>query len=134
MLPFIWPSCPALLYLVIIKKLNNMNTPQTTPIQSDYKVWVNQKSPFIKDYSFYNLKKGDKVSFLNCYRNDEPTNAIFIKYEIIELGKGYILKFGPKNFKRAKQITAIVEYTNIHNIKMKWRILKDGYTELIEVI
>ena len=58
----------------------------------------------------------------------------FIKYEIIELGKGYILKFGPKNFKRAKQITAIVEYTNIHNIKMKWCILKDGYIELIEVI
>ena len=111
-----------------------MSTPQTTPIQSDYKVWVNQKSPFIKDYSSYKLKKGDKISFLNYYRNDEPTNCIFIKYEIIELGTGYMLKFGPKNFKKAKQITAIVEYTNIHNIKMKWRVLKDGYTELIEAI
>jgi hypothetical protein len=111
-----------------------MNTPQTTPIQPDYKIWVNQKSPFIKDYSSYNLKKGTKVSFLNCYRNDEPTNCIFIKYEILELGTGFFIPFGPKNFKRAKQVTAIVEYTNIHNIKMKWRILKDGYTELIEAI
>ena len=111
-----------------------MSTPQTTPIQPDYKVWVNQKSPFLKDYSFYDLKKGDKISFLNYYRNNERTNCIFIKYEIIELGTGYMLKFGPKNFKKAKQITAIVEYTNIHNIKMKWRVLKDGYTELIEVI
>jgi hypothetical protein len=111
-----------------------MSTPQTTPIQPDYKVWVNQKSPFIKDYSSYKLKKGDKISFLNYYRNNERTNCIFIKYEIIELGTGYILKFGPKNFKKAKQITAIVEYTNIHNIKMKWRVLKDGYTELIEAI
>jgi hypothetical protein len=111
-----------------------MNTPQTTPIQADHRVWVNQKSPFIKDYSFYNIKKGTKVSFLNCYRNDEPTNCIFIKYEITELGTGMIIPFGPKNFKKAKQVTAIVEYTNIHNIKMRWRILKDGYTELIEVI
>ena len=42
--------------------------------------------------------------------------------------------FGPKNFKKAHKIVSVVEYINTHNIKEKWRINKEGYTELIEVI
>jgi len=91
------------------------------------------QSTFLKDYSFYNLKKGDKVSVLNSSDNKRH-NCAFIKYEIIELKTGFIIPFGPRNFKRARQVIAIVEHINTHNIKSKWRIIKDGYTEIIEAI
>jgi hypothetical protein len=110
-----------------------MFTSQSTQTPAQYKEWLNQKSPFLKDYSFYDLKKGDKVSVLNNSDN-KRYNCTFIKYEIIELGTGFFISFGPKNFKRAKHIVAIVEHINVHNIKMKWRIQKEGYTEIIEVI
>ena len=37
----------------------------------------------------------------------------FIKYEIMELGTGFFKKFGPKNFKKAKMVTAKINYNNI---------------------
>ena len=126
MLPFIWLPSQVMLYLTIIKKYNKMT-------QEQFTAKLSQKSPFLKDYEFYNLKKGDKVSVLHDYHNTKH-NCTFIKYEIVELKTGFVIPFGPKNFKKAHKIVSVVEYINTYNIKEKWRINKEGYTELIEVI
>ena len=94
---------------------------------------LSQKSPFLKDYDFYNLKKGDEVSVLNDYHN-KKYNCTFIKYEIVELKTGFVIPFGPRNFKKAHKVVSVVEYINTYNIKEKWKINIEGYTELIEVI
>jgi len=51
----------------------------------------------------------------------------------MELGTGFFKKFGPKNFKKAKMITAKINYNNIHNINVKINLIKDGEAESIKV-
>ena len=87
----------------------------------------------LQDYDFYKAKKGDKVSVFNTFVN-QRFNCEFIRYEILELGTGFHIPFGPKNFKRAKQIIAVVSYINEYGIKGKWRMVIDGEAESIEVI
>ena len=87
----------------------------------------------LQDYDFYKAKKGDKVSVFNTFVN-QRFECEFIRYEILELGTGFHIPFGPKNFKRAKQIIAVVSYINEYGIKGKWRMVIDGEAESIEVI
>jgi len=99
----------------------------------EFKNYLATPSQNLQDYAFYKAKKGDKISVFNTFVN-QRFNCEFIKYEIVELNTGFFISFGPKNFKRAKQITAVVNYTNEHGIKMKWRMIVDGEAEAIEVI
>lgn len=111
-----------------------MNSPLQTPTDAHtYKIWINQVSPNLKDFSFYKAKKGDKISIFNSFTN-LTLQCEFVKYEIIELGTGFMKPFGPKNFKKAKQISCIVIYTNSWGIKNKITMLRDGDTETIEII
>ena len=87
----------------------------------------------LQDYDFYKAKKGDKVSVFNTFAN-QRFKCEFIRYEILELKTNFHIPFGPKNFKRAKQIIAVVSYTNEHGIKMKWRMVGDGEAEAIKII
>ena len=87
----------------------------------------------LQDYDFYKAKKGDKVSVFNTFVN-QRFECEFIRYEILELGTGFHIPFGPKIFKRAKQIIAVVSYINEYGIKGKWRMVIDGEAESIEVI
>ena len=87
----------------------------------------------LQDYDFYKAKKGDKVSVFNTFVN-QRFECEFIRYEIWELRTNFVIPFGPKNFKRAKQIIAVVSYTNEYGIKGKWRMNIDGEAEAIKII
>jgi hypothetical protein len=99
----------------------------------EFQTYLNTPSQNLQNYSFYKAKKGDKISVFNKFAN-QRFECEFIKYEIIELETGLFKKFGPKNFKKAKQIIAVVNYINEHNIKMKWQMLSEGESESIEII
>ena len=43
------------------------STTQVPTNASEYRVWVNQVSPNLKDFNFYKAKKGDKVSIINSF-------------------------------------------------------------------
>ena len=103
------------------------------PTIDQYRLFVNQLSPNLKDFSFYKAKKGDKVSIINSFSNLR-LQCEFIKYEIVELGTGFVKSFGPKNFKKAKQVTCIVIYTNPYGIKVKMKMLHEGEAESIIII
>ena len=62
-----------------------MNTPQTTPIQSDYKVWVNQKSPFKVASNIVDISEGERDHF--CFTNKNLSSSCFgEKYSSHSLG------------------------------------------------
>ena len=103
------------------------------PTIAEYRIFVNQVSPNLKDYSFYNAKKGDKIS-ITCLSSNSVLQCEFVKYEIVELGTGFIKSFGPKNFKKAKKIICTVFYTDSYGIKYKMKMLGDGETESIIII
>lgn len=109
------------------------STTQVPTNASEYRVWVNQVSPNLKDFSFYKAKKGDKVSVINSFSNLR-LQCEFVKYEIVELGTGFVKSFGPKNFKKAKQVICNVIYTNSYGIKVKMKMSYEGEAESIVVI
>jgi hypothetical protein len=99
----------------------------------EFQIFLNTPSLNLQNYSFYKAKKGDKVTFYHSFSNT-TLEGEFIKYEIMELGTGFFKKFGPKNFKKAKMVTAKINYNNIHNINVKINLIKDGEAESIEII
>ena len=103
------------------------------PTIDQYRIFVNQLSPNLKDFSFYNAKKGD-IIYITCSSSNSVLQCEFIKYEIVELGTGFIKSFGPKNFKKAKQIICNVFYTDSYGIKYRMKMLGDGETESIIII
>ena len=79
------------------------------------------------NYENYNLKKGDQVKFTFIYPKghaDEGAKefkGIFSKYLIVN-DKRFVLKFGPRNFKKASYIIAEVIYTNEYGVKIKFPV------------
>ena len=104
-----------------------------SPTIAQYRLFVNQLSPNLKDFNFYNAKRGDKIS-ITCSSSNSILQCEFIKYEIVELGTGFIKSFGPKNFKKARKIICTVFYTDPYGIKYRMRMLGDGETESIIII
>ena len=55
-----------------------------SPTIAQYRLFVNQLSPNLKDFNFYNAKKGDKIS-ITCSSSNSILQCEFVKYEIVEL-------------------------------------------------
>jgi hypothetical protein len=104
-----------------------------SPTIEELRIFVNQLSPNLKDFDFYNAKKGDKIS-ITCSSSNSVLQCEFVKYEIVELGTGFIKPFGPRNFKKARKIICTVVYTDSYGIKYRMRMLEDGDTESIIII
>lgn len=99
----------------------------------EFQDYLATPSPNLQDYAFYKAKKGDEISIFNTFAN-KRFECTFIKYEIIKLGTGILIPFGPANLKKAKKVVAVVKYINEYGIKMRWVMHEEGEAESIEVI
>jgi len=79
------------------------------------------------NYENYTFKKGDKVKFTFIYPKGhilygpQIFEGVFSKYLIVD-DKRFVIKFGPRNFKKANHIIAEVIYTNEYNVKITFPV------------
>jgi len=83
------------------------------------------------NYEDFKLKKGDKVNFTYEYPKGHSMcgpvdfEGIFDNYMIVD-HSNFVIKFGPRNLKKAQYVLAIIYYTNEYGVKIKFPIKVDN--------